>query len=111
MLPTDQFSHNIGPIWTPEIWHSTPEMLMRKAQLAIFEDRNHLEGQVLTAPDLVMAGTNTAPQNESDQIIAGDDSSRSKRGSEWQNILGEMRNTEPIVWSDKPVKGGINPAP
>lgn len=98
-----------GP-WTPEVWQKGPDALVAKAQSALWDDQKHV-GDVLGGADLAMAGNTSAPQNESDEIISGQDPSRSQRAQHWQDCLQSLRKTEPVVWSNKAIGGGLNPAP
>lgn len=121
MLPTEMFSGDAtqGPPWTPQVWRDGPDALVAQATAALFQDSHEITSGVLDGGDRAMAGSQTAPQNESDQVIdgstPGDSPSGSDRGGRygtWKNQLEDLYRDEPLAaWSGGAKDGPANPAP
>lgn len=124
MHPDEQFSGDATEDkshWTPDVWKVGPDALVAKAQHQLFLDRFELEDTALDGGDRAMSGTQSSPQNESDQIIDGStpgDSPSNKedgvtgggRATLWRQNLKYLFRTEPLAaWSDGSTSGQANP--
>jgi hypothetical protein len=105
MLPTQEFSENVGPPWTPPVWTEGPDGLIAQAKSDLFQTDADI-GRILSANEAAMSGTKQAPQNESDQVIPADASSNNSRSEFWQSTLNELRKTAPLAGMDNPNKPG-----
>ena len=110
MLPTDAFSHNIGPRWIPEAWKMSPAALAEKAKSDLFFNQREI-GNVLSGSDRAMAGPSSSPQNESDQVIGASDGADLSRGRLWTNELKDLYRTTPLKAWEASNPGEPNPAP
>ena len=108
-IPSEMNPDGQQDVWTPAVWSTSPDSLVNQARAALFSDSQHITHTVLNNSDVAMSGAQTAPQNETDQIIPPGQSSGGSRASNWESIMNEMRNTEPVVWSDSEVTEGVNP--
>lgn len=99
MLPTEQFSENSGPIWKPQCWAKSPEVLQREAQVANFQNRAEIEHTALQTPGNAMAGSNPAEANEYEQKIdpSNPPEPDGSRAQMWHGILQSLRSTEPLA--------------
>jgi hypothetical protein len=107
-IPSEDYPFGQGGPWEgPEVWQSGPDVIVAKAQQQLWQDQRNLGG-VLAADDMAMSGDKQSSENESDELIAGIGAGMT-RAQHWRNTLGELRKTEPVVWKNQPVEGGINP--
>lgn len=85
----------MSQIWTPEVWHKSPEELVAEAKVALFAERDALENVALATPKNAMAGTKPAPYNEQEQLIAAISPGRNV-ADEWLSAMKDLRATEPL---------------
>ena len=123
MLPSEQFSGDAVPAvpWTPAVWAQGPDALVAQAQSQLWQDHTEIASGVLDGGDRAMSGSETAPQNESDQMIDGSTPGDSPSGTpgrqggraaQWQTNLAYLRRDEPLAaWSSgqKDGDGKANP--
>lgn len=127
MQPNEMFSGDAVPQvpWTPAVWKSGPDALVATAQSQSWADSQDLADGILNGGDTAMSGGQTAPQNESDQLIDGSTPGDSPSGSagrtggraaQWQQNLAYLRRDEPLAaWASGQHDGSLmnpgNPAP
>lgn len=126
MLPNQQFdgipSGNPMPPWTPQVWRDGPDGIAAQATQGLWQDYNEITNHTLGGGEssVAMSGTDTNPENESDQLIdpttPGDSPSHgpatSGRAAQWSAMMGDMRRDEPLAsWANGAKDGEPNPAP
>lgn len=124
MLPTDQFSGDSTPQtpWQPDVWSTGPDALVAKAQQALWQDSNEVQGSLGASSGSVAMAGSPQPENESDQLIngstPGDSPSPSApgtsgsggRAAQWHSMMTDLRSTEPLAsWSSGAHDGPANP--
>ena len=120
MLPTEMFSGDATPAvpWTPLVWQEGPDGLLADAQGQLWQDHQEITTGVLGTGDRAMSGSQTAPQNESDQMINGATPGDSPSGSDsgggraatWANQVRDLYRTEPLAaWATGAKDGPANP--
>lgn len=120
MRAEEQYSGSSIPQipWKPAVWTEGPDLLVREAQQALFEDRAEIEKGALITHDRAISGADTGTQNESDIIhpAEGQDTNSSAqqndgRATKWRNAVKDLYATEPRLagWSSGDRTGPPNP--
>jgi hypothetical protein len=105
-----EMSHNIGPPWTPDVWQKGPDVLVKDAQLDLFQARAGVEMDALDGGNSTPAMSGQ-PQdaNEAEQLITP---APSGRAAQWRDTVNQLHKTEPLAGTIKPLGyGGGTGAP
>ena len=113
---------NPMPPWTPQVWRDGPDGIVAQATQSLFADQTEITNKVLgaTSSTVAMSGSDTNPENETDQLIdtstPGDSPSHGPstngRAAQWSSMMNDLRRDEPLAnWSDGSKDGPANPAP
>lgn len=107
MDPKAQFSPQIGPPWTPPVWACGPDKLIADAQQQLWQDSSDVQVSALGGGDRAMSGYQTAPQNESDEMIPAAPAGRAEA---WTTSLRDLFREEPLsAWANGSHDGPANP--
>jgi len=121
MLPTEMFSGDAvsQTPWTPAVWQQGPDGLVAEATASLWQDHAAITSDVLNGGDRAMSGGQSAPQNETDQVINGSTPGDAPSGSDkggragtWRNQVQDLYRDEPLAaWAGGQKDGEANPPP
>jgi hypothetical protein len=109
-IPSEANPEGQQDIWTPAVWATGPDALVATAQQQLWQDQKDMNDGVLGGGDRAMSGSDTAPQNETDEDIPP--GSSMGRSDQWTSDLQDLRRNEPLAaWANgsKDGDGKANP--